>query len=85
MAENGEGVNAREAVSKAKDYLKEMLGIYPNDAKLEEIELSDDGIWIITLSYKEGVAFSGIDVIKYKIIEIEADTGEVISMKIRKV
>ncbi|TCN65411.1 hypothetical protein [Acetobacteroides hydrogenigenes] len=59
---------------------------------LEEIEISDDNkYWYITLSYEsDDVPVNQFQLIptksrKYKIFKIEAETGEVRSMKIRDI
>lgn len=81
-------IDVKEATSKAVDYLKTF---FPDAEKvqLEELELtSDKAYWYITLSY-EGVSNSVASSllvgksVRYKIFKLEADTGQVISMKIK--
>jgi hypothetical protein len=80
-------LDVREAAQKASEYF---AGLYqeqqPHNVQLEEVEMSEDGnYWLITLSYPQ----TELDVLsykrKYKIFKIDAKTGEVRSMKIRKV
>jgi hypothetical protein len=67
--------------------------LYPvegaSNVQLEEVELSDDGeYWFITLSYPLPPEDSVLNFNfkrKYKVFKIDARTGEVKSMKIRKV
>ncbi len=80
--------NAKEAVSIARDYYQEVTNDY-SGVTIEEVMLSDDGnFWIITLGHKErrgGAIPLYEDTIAYKSFKINAETGEVISMKIKKV
>lgn len=53
---------------------------------IEEVEL-EDGFWLITLGMSDSYALGSIEnkVTSYKIFKVDANTSEVISMKIRKV
>jgi len=85
-------IDARQAASAAAAYFKEL---YPNvvSFSLEEVELSEDGShWLITLSF-EITANPGLSVTllsfqppktKFKVFKVDAKTGKVIAMKIRK-
>jgi len=83
-------IDVKLATEKAKDHLKTF---FPDAQKvqLEEVELTGDrAYWMITLSY-EGVSTSvassllvGKSLI-YKIFKLDAETGDVISMKIREI
>jgi len=83
-------INVKEATDKAKEYL---VSFFPDaeQVQLEEVELSGDkSHWLITLSY-EGISASvassmlvGKSVL-YKIFKLDAEHGEVISMKIRDI
>ena len=83
-------INVKEATEKAKEYL---VNFYPEaeNVLLEEVELTaDKAYWMVTLSF-EGITSSvassllvGKSVL-YKIFRIEAETGEVISMRIRDI
>jgi len=83
-------INVKEATDKAKEYL---VSFFPDaeQVQLEEVELSGDkSHWLITLSY-EGISASvassmlvGKSVL-YKIFKLDAEHGEMISMKIRNI
>ena len=81
-------IDVKEATAKAREYL---VAFFPEAEKvqLEEVELTGDkSHWFITLSY-EGVSSSVASsllvgkTVRYKIFKLDAETGEVISMKIR--
>lgn len=83
-------INVKEATGKAKEYL---LTFFPEAERvqLEEVELADDKAhWYITLSY-EGVSNSIASSllvgksVRYKLFKLDAESGEVISMKIRDI
>ena len=83
-------INVKEATNKAREYL---ISFFPEAERvqLEEVELTNDKAhWFITLSY-EGVSNSVASSllvgksVRYKIFKLEADSGEVISMKIRDI
>jgi len=83
-------INVKEATDKAKEYL---VSFFPDaeNVQLEEVEVTEDKAhWLVTISY-EGVSNSvassllvGKSVL-YKIFKIDAQLGEVISMKIRNI
>jgi hypothetical protein len=84
-------LDVREAARKASEYF---AGLFSNqtigNVQLEEVEISDDGKnWLITLSYPvipEGLApIQFIGKRKYKLFTVDAETGQVKSMKIRNV
>ena len=60
-----------------------------SNVQLEEVELTEDGrYWLITLSYPVPRELASLNFNfkrKYKVFTIDALTGEVKSMKIRKV
>ena len=83
-------INVKEASDKAKEHL---LSFFPEaeQVQLEEVELTEDKIhWLITLSY-EGITSSVASSmlvgksLLYKIFKLDAENGEVISMKIRDI
>jgi hypothetical protein len=80
-------LDVREAAQRAAEYFAVLYQDQnPQAVQLEEVELAeDDSYWFITLSYPQ----SDFNVLnfkrKYKIFKIDAKTGDVISMKIRKV
>ena len=83
-------IDVKKAIEEAKEHLK---AVFPEaeNIQLEEVELTNDKThWLITLSY-EGVSASvassllvGKSVI-YKQFKLDAESGEVISMKIRDI
>ncbi|MFO7932739.1 MAG: hypothetical protein R6U78_01550 [Bacteroidales bacterium] len=83
-------INVKTAIDKAKEHL---MAFFPEaeNVQLEEVELTGDKTqWLITFSY-EGVSASvassllvGKSVI-YKQFKLDAESGEVISMKIRDI
>ena len=83
-------INVKEATDKAKEYL---VSFFPDaeNVQLEEVEMTEDKAhWLVTISY-EGVSNSvassllvGKSVL-YKIFKIDAQLGEVISMKFRDI
>lgn len=82
-------VNAREAVQIATDYFAVLFHLPATDIAPEEIERTDDGkYWLITLGYtlarSGGFAGLGGGTRAYKIIKIDAYTGEPLSMKVKK-
>ena len=83
-------IDVKEATDKAKAHL---VSFFPEaeQVQLEEVELSvDKAHWLITLSY-EGISSSVASSmlvgksLLYKIFKLDAETGEVLSMKIRNI
>ena len=83
-------LDVKEAARKASEYF---AGLYSDqkipNVQLEEVEISDDGMyWLITLSYPVAPELAALNFNfkrKYKVFTIDSKTGEVKSMKIRKV
>jgi hypothetical protein len=81
-------INVKEATDKAREHL---VNFFPeaDEVQLEEVELTPDkAFWLITLSYagiSNSVASSLLvgKSMRYKIFKLDAETGEVLSMKIR--
>lgn len=79
-------IDVRLAATSANDYLK---GFYPEatNIKLEEVELTeDDKFWFITLSYDNSDRYA-VNFNKprsFKIFKLDAENGQVLSMKIRE-
>jgi hypothetical protein len=81
-------INVKEATDKAKEHL---TVFFPEaeEIQLEEAELTTDKAhWLITLSYagiSNSVASSLLvgKSIRYKLFKLDAESGEVVSMKIR--
>jgi hypothetical protein len=94
-------IDVRSAVVAAKqyfEYIQDMIGNPINDILLEEVELSEDKkIWYVTLGFSRPVAKTERSLIpeaislatkyerEYKLFTVDAETGEVKSMKIREV
>jgi hypothetical protein len=83
-------INVKEATDKAKEYL---VSFFPDaeNVQLEEVEMTEDKAhWFVTISY-EGISNSVASsmlvgkTVLYKIFKIDAQLGEVISMKIRDI
>ncbi|WP_107671432.1 hypothetical protein [Cyanothece sp. BG0011] len=91
-------IDVRQAVSKAKNHLNQIIDLFGNvnDIRLEEIELSSDKkSWLITLGFLfdppidqqknlPNVLKTAMNIREYKIVEIDAETGELKSIKIRE-
>ncbi len=79
-------IDVRVATNAAVEYLKQFFAT-ANNVQLEEIEISEDErFWSVTLSYDDADRYSvnfNRDK-KYKIFKIDANTGSVLSMKIRE-
>ena len=83
-------IDVKEAAERARSHL---ASFFPDAERvqLEEAELTDDKLnWFITLSY-EGISHSVASSllvgksIRYKIFKLDAESGDVISMKIRDI
>jgi hypothetical protein len=81
--------DVKKAVELARVYLSDILQIATSQVLLEEVELSDgQQYWLITLSYPRPDAsavslLTGQSNRAYKIVKLQADTGELVSIKIR--
>ena len=94
-------IDVRSAVIAAKKYfedIQDMIGNSINDILLEEVELSENKmLWYVTLGFNRPVTKTERSLIpeaislntkydrEYKIFAVDAETGEVKSMKIREV
>jgi hypothetical protein len=83
-------IPVKEAVKRAMVFLAELQEANPpEDVTIEEVELSNDGLfWLITISFFPSgssiAALTGKKPFKqYKIFRVDAESGEVISMKMR--
>ena len=84
-------LDVKEAAQRASQYFASLYadqGV--SNMQLEEVELTDDGqYWLITLSYPGDPPNNPFLNLpsnrKYKVFRIDAETGEVKSMKIRTV
>lgn len=81
-------VDAKQVVAKAMEYVKAVYDASQvADLMLEEMERSEDGKhWLVTLGFtprESGAAGLALER-TFKVLKIVAETGEVLSMKIRK-
>jgi hypothetical protein len=87
-------MNLRQAVKTAIGFFGESFeSEHPVNVQLEEVEMSDDGLdWLITVGYDVatslegtmlGQTFPGLRVRKYKVVKVNARTGQPGSIKIR--
>lgn len=84
---NEKKITAKQASDKAMSHFWELYG-EKIPLQVEETEMNEDGKnWLITLSYEEHDPSINLIFAKkvYKIFKINAITGKVISMKIRKI
>ncbi|MDJ0844661.1 hypothetical protein [Crocosphaera sp.] len=91
-------IDVRQAVKQAKNHLNQIIDLFGNvsDIRLEEIELSSDNkSWLITLGFLfdtpmnqqknlPDILNKAMNIREYKIVEIDAETGELKSIKIRE-
>ena len=88
--ENNNRIDAKQAAANAISYYEYITQDNRSEALIEEIELNDDDQWMITLSHRDPNQNSmiygaqGLNR-KYKTFLIDAYTGEVESMKIKKI
>ena len=80
-------LSATEAAHKAASYFEEVSGKRV-ELTIEEIEIDDAGDWwFITLGIGDqyGIGGLGSKPRNYKIFKVDANTGDIKSMKIRQV
>lgn len=90
-------IDVKKAIASAMAFLTKVYG-KAEGLRLEEVELSDDErYWLVTLGFDEPatkspfkkMVTSGLPTDEmervYKLIKVDASTGEALSMKIRKV
>jgi hypothetical protein len=86
-------IDVKQAVKIAVEYFADLMGARANGALLEEVEIDDSGprpYWKITLSVPEPLApmFGVANIIggkkDFKVVTIDAESGEVKSIKIRQ-
>ncbi len=79
-------ISAKEAAVKAEEYFRSIYeGQDIRNILVEEIELVENRkFWLITLGFSEtGVALFDYERRKFKKFKVNAETSEVIAMKIR--
>lgn len=93
IAEEINRIDVRAAVFASKNYLQSLQGLLEyqiKDLRLEEVEFSEDRkYWLITLGFianttGEEESFLLKKERDYKVFKVNAETGEVESMKIRE-
>lgn len=88
-------IDMKKAVVVAMDFVRTLyLGNVPSDLLLEEIELSQDNkFWLVTIGFSTPRPAGMIPTIltgsgsadrSFKLIKIDTETGQAVSMKIRK-
>ncbi len=77
-------IDVKEAAKKAVEYFQDLNMEKVHDINLEEVEISTDKKqWLVTVGYnKEGM---GDTMREYKQFVIDIETGDIVSMKIRKI
>ena len=81
--EQKQRISPQEAVAAANRYYNALSAV-GQTATVEEMELNDDGTrWLVTLGLQDSPF--GLTPRMYKIFEVDAYTGEVLSMKIRQI
>lgn len=74
-------LTARAAALRARQYFASLVGTGVLGLSVEEVELSSDGKWwLITLGYFQRPVMT---VRQYKQFRVHAESGGVVSMKIR--
>ncbi len=90
MSAERKKIDAKQAAQNASKYFTDLTG-YTEGVTIEEVEISEDGDhWLITLGYlihdsTPMNVLSGQETIKYKVLQVDVNTGEVVSMKIRTI
>lgn len=81
-------IDAKEAAQLAVRYYQDVTNDF-NQPSIAEIELTEDAsVWLITLAHRapSSSPFAAMeDKLSFKAFEVSAYTGEVLSMKIKKV
>ena len=82
-------IDVKKAVAIALQYFRELVQGQYADLELEEVELSEDGkFWLVTLGFTRLMSGSLEAIVApptraYKVIKLNATTGEPAAMKIR--
>ena len=83
-------IDVKKAVELAKGYLSDVLEVPVHLMLLEEVELSEDQqSWLITLSFPDpspspNPLVAALREREYKVVRLQADTGKLVSIKIRR-
>jgi hypothetical protein len=80
-------IDVKQAVDAASQYLATLYANDPpSNVRLEEVELSEDEkYWLVTLSFSDTLQVFIPPRRSYKLFKINAESGQVQSMKIREV
>ena len=90
MSAERKKIDAKQAAQSASKYFTDLTD-YTEGVTIEEVEINEDGdYWLITLGYlihdsTPMNVLSGQETIKYKVLQVDVNTGEVVSMKIRTI
>ena len=84
-------IDVKEAVRRATEYAVSLYAPEQlQDLRLEEVELGDDGFWYVTLGFLRQPASSLNPLLQmsrfqreYKVVKIDAQSGEVKALKMR--
>ena len=90
-------VDIKEAMNTARNKIKEVYGQEPTNFQVEEIEQSEDGkCWVITVGFNESPPMNPQNELQrlsfllrppvrvYRVIKINLESGDFISMKMRE-
>jgi hypothetical protein len=91
-ASNTPTVDVKAAVRIATTYFDQLIQRHYSDLAVEEVEKTDDErFWLVTIGYTPAstdrsplAAFQDKSAREYKIIKVDSQTGEAVSMKVRK-
>ena len=83
LTTEGPIIYVKTATKIAAQYLSKVVGSVSN-VRIEEVEMNEEKtLWLITLGYLDSADYFLAET-KYKIFTIDANNGEALSMKIRK-
>jgi hypothetical protein len=81
-------IEAKQAAVNARDYYRQVTG-YEGYVSVEEVELEEEPLgkrfWMITLGFPPQYSSFQTFAREYKSFRVDAETGDVVSMKIRSV
>lgn len=91
-ASNTPTVDVKTAVRIATSYFDQLIQRHYSELAVEEVEKTDDDrFWLVTVGYNvvssdrgTFASFQGAPNREYKIVKVDAQSGEPISMKVRK-
>jgi hypothetical protein len=91
-ASNTSTIDVKTAVRIATAYFDQLIQRHYSELAVEEVEKTDDDrFWLVTIGYnvissdRSGlVSFQSAPVREYKIIKVDSQSGEAVSMKVRK-